>query len=96
MVGNKRELYTCDSVKQEKKKKKGKEKQNKNKGKRGNYKREIDRAKEEEEEEIGMGRRLAAEEISVRGSVLQFFFFGVAQAMSQPCPSFFTQKKKKI
>ena len=76
-----------------------KEKQNKNKGKRGNYKREIDRAKEEEEEEeeeIGMGRRLAAEEISVRGSVLQFFFFGVAQAMSQPCPSFFTPKKKKI
>ena len=66
MVGNKREFYTCDSVKQEKKK--GKEKQNKNKGKRGNYKREIDRAKEEEEEEIGMGRRLAAEEISVRGS----------------------------
>ena len=67
VVGNKRELYTCDSVKQEKKK--GKEKQNKNKGKRGNYKREIDRAKEEEEEEeIGMGRRLAAEEISVRGS----------------------------
>ena len=63
----------CDGVKQEKKiiiikkKREKKDKQNKNKGKGGNCKREIDRAKGEEEK-IGMGRRLAAEEISVRGS----------------------------
>ena len=64
----------CDSVKQEKnnnnnkkKKREKRHKQNKNKGKGGNCKREIDRAKGEEEK-IKMGRRLVAEEISVRGS----------------------------
>ena len=63
----------CDSMKQENNNNNNnkREKKDTNKtrirAKGGNSKREIDRAKGEEEK-IGMGRRLAAEEINVRGS----------------------------